>query len=66
MGSDIVVPKGEVIKADIILTRQNGEPEKTEVFTFTDGGVFMGMYNTDEVLCDIFYLSTRLHVLVWK
>ncbi len=46
---DLVVPPGKSIKAEIVLTPEGGQPEKTEVFVFKDGGVLMGMYNTDEV-----------------
>ncbi len=47
---DLVVPPGKAIKAEIVLTPEGGQPEKTEVFVFKDGGVLMGMYNTDEVI----------------
>ncbi|XP_013771963.1 isocitrate dehydrogenase [NADP], mitochondrial-like [Limulus polyphemus] len=36
-------------KVELVFTpTSGGNPERTEVFTFKEGGVVMGMYNTDE------------------
>jgi isocitrate dehydrogenase len=35
-------------KAEIVLTSPSGKEERLQVFNFKDGGVIMGMYNTDE------------------
>lgn len=45
--TDYVVPGAA--KAEIVLTTPGGKETRLEVFNFQDGGVIMGMYNTDEV-----------------
>ncbi|XP_076306827.1 LOW QUALITY PROTEIN: isocitrate dehydrogenase [NADP], mitochondrial-like [Tachypleus tridentatus] len=45
--TDLVIRKPG--KVEIVFTpTSGGSPERTEVFTFKEGGVVMGMYNTDE------------------
>ena len=36
-------------KLEMVFTPANGEPNRMEVYNFKNGGVGMGMYNTDEV-----------------
>ena len=46
--TDIVV-EGDA-KAEFVLTAPGGKEQRFQVFNFKDGGVLMGMYNTDEVI----------------
>lgn len=43
-------------------TPKGGEPQRHTVFDFKDGGVTMGMYNTDESIRDFAHSSFRFAI----
>ena len=53
-------------KFELVFTPDKGEQQRFECFNFTDGGVGMGMYNTDEVgyhgylTCVVLYVMSYL------
>ncbi|XP_003385482.2 PREDICTED: isocitrate dehydrogenase [NADP] cytoplasmic-like [Amphimedon queenslandica] len=55
--TDIVIPGPG--KVELVYTPKGGEPQCHTVFDFKDGGVTMGMYNTDESIRDFAHSSFR-------
>ena len=49
---------------ELVFTPADGSaPTRYEAFNFKDGGVIMGMYNTDEVQIGLIRTSFLVHIL---
>lgn len=55
---DMVISKPGTIS--IVFKGEDGKNEETEVFKFKNGGVFMGMYNTDDSITSFAHSSFQV------